>query len=184
MPSLKQEVILDRNNYFINFDVDFNTTQLTMQREIERKFLLKNMDFTKEEGIAEMLDIKQGYLSKDFGKVVRVRRTYFNQHNHVLGMLTIKIKTGDAAGVDEYEYQIPEDEAEKLLNSCDWPILEKTRYIINYKETIWEVDVFHGHKAGLILAEVEVESADQAIEIPDWIGEEVTGQAQYYNANM
>lgn len=175
---------MDRNNNFTIFDADFTHIQLTMQREIERKFLLKNANFIADEGVAEVLDIKQGYLSKDFGKIVRVRRTYFNRHNHVLGMLTIKIKTGDAAGVDEYEYQIPEDEAEKLLNSCDWPILEKTRYIINHKETIWEVDVFHGHKAGLILAEVELESADQVIEIPEWIGEEVTGQAQYYNANM
>lgn len=88
------------------------------------------------------------------------------------------------AGVDEFEYDIPEDEAAKLLHHCLEPLIEKVRYIIEVGNTLWEVDVFHGHKLGLVLAEVELSNENDPIDMPTWIGEEVTGQPEFYNANM
>src|SRR5579859_2279984 len=148
-----------------------------MKREIERKFLVKSDAFKLEENILNKLDIKQGYLSKKERRIVRVRTTYYNFNNHTLSNLTIKTKVkGDSeAGVNEFEYQIPNEDAELLLNASKQPILEKTRYLIDCNGTNWEVDVFHGQQTGLILAEVELENADQEFFKPEWLGEEVTG---------
>lgn len=158
-----------------------------MQREIERKFLVKDKSFLEEKGLFEEINIVQGYLSKEDGKAVRVRTSEYKNHDQYLGFLTIKVKNnivGDAIGVDEYEYPIPALDAYHLLDACKYPLLEKKRYVIDFKGMKWEVDVFHAHKTGLIVAEVELESADQVVELPAWIGEEVTGRAEYYNANM
>lgn len=168
------------------FDYNCIPKQIHMQREIERKFLVTNTDFLLEEGIADKIEIMQGYISKVDGKIVRVRRTNSLLHESVHGKLTLKVKNaGDNdAGVDEFEYDIPEDEAAKLLHNCEEPIIEKIRYVIEYGNTLWEVDVFHGHKLGLVIAEVELKNENDHIDMPLWIGEEVTGKAEYYNANM
>lgn len=181
-PEIVNEVLAlhSKNNY------NCIPNQTHMQREIERKFLVTNTDFLLEDGIADKIEIMQGYLSKVDGRIVRVRRTNSLLHESIHGKLTLKVKkVGDTgAGVDEFEYDIPEDEATKLLHNCEEPIIEKIRYVIEYGNTLWEVDVFHGHKLGLVIAEVELTNENDPIDIPSWIGEEVTGKSDYYNANM
>jgi adenylate cyclase len=157
-----------------------------MQREIERKFLVKNEDFLGEPGLDRILEITQGYLSKSDGRIVRVRRVHDISDDFKYGQLTIKIKTIDDknAGVDEFEYDIPYNEAARLLEHCLDQSVRKTRHVIYYNSTKWEVDVFHDQKNGLILAEVELQNIIDKIEIPSWVGDEVTGLAQYFNAKM
>ena len=100
------------------------------------------------------------------------------------GFLTIKGITTGASRV-EYEYEIPESEATAMLDElCEKPLIEKNRYKIEHGGFIWEVDEFFGENQGLIVAEVELESEDQEISKPAWIGQEVTGDAKYFNANL
>lgn len=155
-----------------------------MQREIEKKFLVINNDFMHDEGLAEKIEIAQGYLSKLDGRIVRVRRVSSLMHTSVHGKLTLKVKGNADNGVDEYEYEIPENEATELLHHCEMPLIEKTRYIIECGNSLWEVDVFHGHKSGLIVAEIELKDINDHIDFPTWIGEEVTGNELYVNSNM
>ena len=85
----------------------------------------------------------------------------------------------------EYEYEISVSDANEMLDSlCEKPIIEKNRTKIEYKGLIWEVDEFFGENEGLIFAEVELDSEDQDIALPEWIGEEVTGDPKYYNSNL
>jgi CYTH domain-containing protein len=85
----------------------------------------------------------------------------------------------------EYEYPIPVEDANELLDTlCLKPIIEKTRYTIEYAGLLWEVDEFEGENAGLIIAEVELTAADQRILLPDWVGKEVTDDPRYYNASL
>ena len=100
------------------------------------------------------------------------------------GFLTVKgISVG--ATRSEYEYDIPAADAEEMLDDlCETPIIEKNRYKIPLGDVIWEVDEFLGVNDGLIVAEVELQSEDQAFDKPDWIGEEVTYDPKYFNANL
>jgi adenylate cyclase len=146
-----------------------------MGQEIERKFLTR--DDSWRAGAAGTR-YRQGYLSVDQTRTVRVR-TAGSQ-----GFLTVKGKTEGAARL-EFEYPIPLADAEQLLTElCQRPLIEKVRYRIPHAGLVWEVDEFEGENAGLILAEVELEREDQAVELPPWAGEEVTGQPRYYNANL
>jgi len=143
--------------------------------EIERKFLLKND--TWREGAAGVI-YHQGYLSLDPQRTVRVR--IFDDR----GMLTIK---GASAGASrtEFEYAIPVGEARQLLDRlCFRPQIEKTRYRIPHGGLTWEVDEFHGENLGLVLAEVELEQEEQPVELPPWVGREVTGDERYFNAYL
>ena len=97
--------------------------------------------------------------------------------------LTIKGITVGATRL-EFEYDIPMDDCNQLLDLCEQPIIEKTRYKIPYGGLIWEVDEFHGVNDGLVVAECELESEDQSIDKPEWIGEEVTGDPRYFNSNL
>jgi len=100
------------------------------------------------------------------------------------GLLTVK---GLSVGAtrSEYEYEIPGADAEEMLDSlCEKPLVEKNRYTIPLGGVVWEVDEFLGVNAGLIVAEVELQSEDQAFAKPDWIGAEVTGDRRYFNANL
>ncbi len=143
--------------------------------EIERKFLLKNDNWR---GLAQGVKYRQGYLSSVKERSVRVR-TIENQ-----GYLTIKGVSRGAARV-EYEYPIPLDDANAMLDGlCEKPLIEKKRYKILYQGLTWEVDEFFGENQGLMMAEVELESETQAFEKPDWIGEEVTHDSRYFNANL
>jgi CYTH domain-containing protein len=84
----------------------------------------------------------------------------------------------------EFEYAIPLDDAQQLLALCDGPLIEKTRYVVPYQGTTWEVDEFWGDNAGLVVAEVELQSEDQPFACPPWLGAEVTQDARYYNSSL
>ena len=140
--------------------------------EIERKFLIKDK---KQIPKGNTTKIKQGYLSVDQERVVRVRI------RDEKGYLTIK---GKANGIErtELEYEIPKNDAEVLLKmSLDVPI-EKTRTVIQVDGLHWEVDIFEGENKGLVLAEVELTDKNQKFDLPDWIGEEVSLDNRYYNS--
>jgi len=146
-----------------------------MAQEIERKYLLTGDQW---KSLAEGVHYRQGYLSTAKERTLRVRTIGRK------GYLTIK---GIAVGISrlEFEYEIPADDANQLLDElCEKPIIEKHRYKIPYGGLVWEVDEFHGVNEGLVIAEVELESADQAIELPHWVGEEVSGDPRYFNANL
>lgn len=146
-----------------------------MGKEIERKFLLKNDGWR---GLAAGTVYRQGYLSSNTERAVRVRTINDTAY------LTIKGKSRGATRL-EYEYEIPHSDAVELLNElCERPIIEKSRYKIEYAGMIWEVDEFDGENAGLIVAEIELTSEDQPFEKPDWVGEEVTDDPRYLNANL
>ncbi|MBL1173711.1 CYTH domain-containing protein [Pantanalinema sp. GBBB05] len=146
-----------------------------MPTEIERKFLVIGDDWrTLADGVA----YSQGYIAKTEGRVVRVRIA--GEH----GYLTIK---GATQGItrSEYEYVIPIEDAREMLHTlCDRPLIEKTRYKIEQSGLVWEVDEFAGDNQGLIMAEVELSDANQAIDLPSWIGEEVSHDPRYYNSNL
>lgn len=143
--------------------------------EIERKFLVRD-DRWKAKGQGTLL--RQGYLSSAPERIVRVRV------EGEAAMLTIKGRTTGATR-GEWEYAIPLTDAQILLDSlCERPIIEKYRYRISYDGMTWEVDEFLGENAGLVVAEIELDAEDQAFAKPNWIGEEVTHDARYYNANL
>lgn len=146
-----------------------------MGTEIERKFLVKGDDWR---AIASGQIYCQGYILAEQGKTVRVR-IIGDQ-----GYLTIK---GPTSGItrSEFEYPIPVDDAQELLQTlCQPPLIQKTRYKIPWGELIWEIDEFFGENQGLILAEVELHDADQAVNLPPWIGAEVSHDPRYYNSNL
>jgi CYTH domain-containing protein len=143
--------------------------------EIERKFLIKSDEWRNSDNGT---NYKQGYISTDNERTVRIRIS------ETMAYLTIKGKSESAKRL-EYEYEIPVEDAEEMLNKlCKKPIIEKVRYKINYRGLTWEVDEFFGDNKGLILAEVELNNEYQKVDIPDWVGKEVTGDPKYYNANL
>jgi len=146
-----------------------------MAIEIERKFLVKGDDWRHT---ASGAHFRQGYLSTEHERSVRVRVIAD------IGYLTVKGATVGAAR-PEFEYVIPVDDAHAMLDRlCLRPLIEKTRYTLEYQGLVWEIDEFEGENTGLVVAEVELESEDQPISLPGWIGEEVTGDPRYYNANL
>ncbi len=143
--------------------------------EIERKYLLKTMDW-KGESIQSATNIKQAYLFEDKDKSLRIRVRSEE------AFLTIKMGQGLAR--NEYEYAISVEDAEEMIAKANLPCLEKTRYVILHKNNLWEIDVFHGKHNGLILAEIELSSIDEEVELPTWIGEEVTENPSYLNVQL
>lgn len=147
-----------------------------MALEIERKFLVDEKKLP-----AQILNggvkISQGYLSVEPARTIRVRI------KGERGFLTIKSAN---VGIvrKEFEYEIPFDDAQEILKLCAPRILEKVRYKVEYAGKIWEVDVFGGRNAGLILAEVELATVDEEIILPDWIGAEVSEDKRYFNSNL
>ena len=146
-----------------------------MAQEIERKFRVANDDWRAMASSSSSL--KQGYLSSSAEATVRVRL----EDN--LGTLTIKSKTKGITR-NEFEYAIPAQEAEELLIICSGPLIEKTRYRIPQENNTWEIDVFEGDNAGLIIAEIELTSDEDYFAKPQWLGEEVSGDSRYYNSNL
>ncbi len=144
--------------------------------EIERKFLVNLAEwqqFEKPYGNS----LRQGYMLKEPGKTVRIRIT--NQQSFI----TIK---GKSKGVTraEFEYEIPRSEAEELLTDFCEEVITKIRYDIEFAGKIWEVDVFFGDNAGLIVAEIELDSEDEEFAKPSWVGQEVTHDKRYFNSNL
>ena len=146
-----------------------------MGLEIERKFLLKNNNWKK--AVRNQFAIKQGYLNDDPNRTVRVRIKGSK------GILTIKGKTVNATRA-EYEYEIPLSDAQELINLCEKPIIDKTRYIVDYQNKTWEIDIFYGENDGLILAEIGLDSEQEEFDLPEWAGQEVTTDSRYYNSNL
>ena len=154
--------------------------------EIERKFLVKSDAFIAQ--ATTSYEIMQGYLCKDPEKTIRVRI------RDTRAFLTIKSSLlRDGIAKFEWEKEIDLSDAKELMKICLPGAISKTRYIIKVKgerleakgdDLKGEVDVFHGRLEGRVLAEIELSDEDEAFERPDWLGEEVTGQPQYYNANM
>ena len=145
--------------------------------EIERKFLVQSEEF-KAISFAKN-EISQGYLNSDSERTVRVR-IKGNQ-----GYLTIKGK-GNETGMSrlEWEKEIPVDEAKMLLNLCESGVISKIRFEIKFGNHVYEVDEFFGENEGLIIAEIELQSEDEAFEKPNWLGEEVTNNKKYYNSYL
>ena len=144
--------------------------------EIERKFLVRNDDWR---ALALGQRYRQGYIAASLDCTVRVRIAGDQ------GYLTIK---GATTGISraEYEYGIPLEDAAQLLDTlCQPPLIEKTRYRIPAASgLVWEVDEFAGENQGLIVAEIELSDPEQAVELPDWIGEEVSDDPRYLNSNL
>lgn len=143
--------------------------------EIERKFLVLGEEW---KSLGEGTLLRQGYLSSQAERVVRVR---------IEGDRAVMTIKGKSAGATrgEWEYPLPMEDARVFLDQlCERPIIEKIRYRIVHDGMTWEVDEFMGENAGLVVAEIELESEGQRFAKPDWIGEEVTDDARYYNSNL
>lgn len=144
--------------------------------EIERKFLVIG-DFTPF--IEKTERIVQAYLVASIERTVRIRIKGDS------AFLTIKGASNENGfSRMEFEYPIPVQDAQDLLELAEPGFIEKERHYILYKNHLFEVDVFHGKHEGLVIAELELESEDEAFEKPDWLGEEVTGDQRYYNAYL
>ncbi|MDJ0728974.1 MAG: CYTH domain-containing protein [Crocosphaera sp.] len=147
-----------------------------MAIEIERKFLVINDNWRS---LGQGKVYKQGYISTG-KKMTTIRVRIIGEKAY----LTIKSKT-EGISRHEFEYPIPLEDAQIMLNSlCDRPLIEKIRYKINHDNLLWEIDEFQGENKGLILAEVELENENQMLNIPDWVGEEVSHDPRYYNVNL
>lgn len=147
-----------------------------MPLEIERKFLVVSDGWRGQ--VSRSSRMRQGYLNRERECSIRVRS------DGSRGWLNIK---GVTVGAQrrEFEYEIPVAEAEELLSDFTrGPLVEKTRFCIDAGEHVWEVDVFEGDNAGLIVAEIELRDADEPFEKPDWVGEEVTHDVRYYNTQL
>jgi CYTH domain-containing protein len=146
-----------------------------MAKEIERKFLVNGDSWRS---LAKGTAYRQGYLNSAKERTVRIR-TIDDK-----AFLTIKGLTVGATRA-EYEYEIPAAEADAMLTDlCERPIIEKNRYKIQAGSHVWEIDEFFGENRGLVVAEVELKSEDQAFQKPEWIGGEVTGDPRYFNSNL
>ena len=145
------------------------------QQEIERKFLVKG-DGWRGRGESELF--RQGYIARTQDRTVRVRVAGSR------GMLTIKYR-GEGIARSEFEYEIPLDEAQALLDGlAPGEIIEKMRHTLICDGSVWEVDEFMGANQGLVVAEIELESEDQPFVRPEWLGDEVSRISRYLNVEL
>lgn len=147
-----------------------------MQIETERKFLV--LDDSYKAQAVESHRIRQGYIAHDMGRSVRVRILDDK------GILTVKGPFIGVGSRPEWEKEISLQEAEELFLICKPGSIDKTRWIVPAGERKFEVDEFHGENEGLVMAEIELESQDEAFERPSWLGEEVTGDPRFYNGYL
>lgn len=143
--------------------------------EIERKFLVTSDNYKNEAFAANA--IKQGYLSSDPERTVRIRVKGDK------GFLTIKGKSNEAGTIRaEWEKEITLADAEQLLALCEPGVINKKRYKVRAGNHVFEVDEFFGDNTGLIIAEIELQHENEKFEHPAWLGKEVTGDIRYYNS--
>ena len=148
---------------------------LALGTEIERKYLVSGEAWRPG---YESRRLRQGYLAFGPPASVRVRVSGTVAH------LNIKRSTLDISR-DEFEYPLPVEDAEFMLATlCQGRLVEKTRHWVRFGGLVWEVDIFEGANAGLVVAEVELDRADQRIELPPWAGREVSGEARYLNSAL
>ena len=146
-----------------------------MGLEIERKYLV---DLTKTGDLGSGQKIKQAYIATADKTVVRVR---------VAGEKAFLTLKGENKGATrpEFEYPVPLEDAESIITElCSGPVIDKTRYLLKHSNHIWELDIFHGDNEGLVVAEVELKSETEAVDLPDWVLDEVTSDSRYYNSNL
>ncbi len=144
--------------------------------EIEHKFLVASDGW--REHVANSQTLRQGYLSVDAGRTVRVRLI-----DSATGFITIKGKRSGNRRA-EFEYAIPADDAAELLELCLRPLIEKTRHHLALGPGEWTVDVFTGDNEGLVLAEIELGPDDSLGDPPSWLGADVTEDDRYANASL
>lgn len=145
--------------------------------EIERKFLVNSEDFKKV--AYSKSRIQQGFLNTNPERTVRIRIRDEEAY------ITVKGKNNEAGLTRfEWEKEIDKNEAEELLKLCEPGMIDKTRFLVKSEEHTFEVDEFYGENEGLIVAEVELSSEAEAFEKPNWLGNEVTGDARYYNSQL
>ncbi len=147
-----------------------------MAIEIERKFLVANRDYRQM--ATGSTRIMQGYLSTELRATIRVRLRGDKACLTVKGANIGSIR-------DEWEYDIPVADAVDMLDRCaTGSVIDKDRFLVPYEGHLWEVDEFHGHYEGLVVAEVELSHEDERIALPPFVGQEVTGNTRYYNSVM
>jgi adenylate cyclase len=147
-----------------------------MSFEIERKFLVRNDDWRQL--TTGQSNIRQAYLDSNAKASVRIRI-----RDNISATLTIKSRPADLRRL-ELEYPIPVLQAEALMPLRQGIVIEKVRYSVPSGELTWEIDVFSGENLGLVIAEIELPDEHHPVELPSWIGAEITGQAQYYNSAL
>ena len=145
-----------------------------MPLEIERKYLVVSDDYKLS---ARIVEIKQAYLSIDENMTIRVRL------EGIQASINIKSKESERIN-NEFEYVIPLDEAQSLIRMSPYPLIEKTRHVVEYQGKIWEVDEFHADNEGLTVAEIELDDENEVFKSPPWLGEEVTADYRYLNSNL
>lgn len=145
-------------------------------KEIERKFLIVQNDLSFLKSI-EGKKIKQAYVQNEQDRTVRIRT------KGEKAFLTVKIGN-DSLSRDEFEYQIPVQDAISMMEILKLKVLSKTRYEVEFENHLWEVDVFEGKLDGLVIAEIELKSENESFIIPPWIGKEVTNDSSYLNAKL
>jgi adenylate cyclase len=147
-----------------------------MASEIERKFLLQSEAWRDE--VCDSMRLVQGYLARGKQSAVRVRIKGDTAE------LNIK-QSKDGIHRLEYEYEIPLADAREILEQVALrPLIDKTRYHVRHQGHLWEIDEFYGDNAGLLVAEIELESVDEDFARPAWLGEEVSHDARYFNSNL
>lgn len=151
------------------------STPRNMGLEIERKFLVTDGSYVEAAGRA--VEMAQGYLSRVPERTVRVRICGEK------GYLTIKGRNNGFVR-EEFEYEIPVTDAERLLTLCEGRVIRKRRYYVEFEGHTWEVDCFHGDLSPLVTAEIELSSEFEKVSLPPFIGQEVTGNPAYYNSNL
>ncbi len=148
-----------------------------MTEEIERKFLVTS-DVFKSEAFNSYA-IKQGFLNSHEDRTVRIRLKRDS------GYITVKGKSSeDGLSRFEWEKDISRSDAASLLELCEHPIIDKTRYEVKVGPHIFEIDEFYGENEGLTIAEIELQSKDEIFIKPEWLGKEVTGDIRYYNSQL
>jgi adenylate cyclase len=147
-----------------------------MAHEIERKFLVDHAKWEKVEKPTGT-PYRQGYMVRSDKQTIRVRVSDKKAY------LNFKSKVSELSR-KEYEYEIPLEDGLEILRAFTTSGTEKIRYEISFKGKTWEIDVFSGDNAGLIVAEIELMSEDEQFEKPDWITAEVTGDGRYTNASL
>jgi len=147
-----------------------------MAVEIERKFLVVGDQWKQD--VEQSTHVVQGYLANAERSTVRVR---------IKGdeaFLTIKGRT-EGISRSEYEYRIPVEDAQAMLAElAQGPVIDKVRHLVPAAGHVWELDVFAGDNEGLVMAEVELSSADETVDLPAWAGAEVSDDDRYYNVNL
>lgn len=144
--------------------------------EIERKYLVAGDGW--RDLVTTTQQLRQGYLTTGGGVTVRVRTI-----DDSSGFITIK-SGGSALARAEFEYEIPIKDARQMLGYSRGAQIEKVRHSLELSGGDWVVDEFQGRHSGLLIAEVELQSPTGALELPDWLGDEVTGDPQYYNSSL